>query len=93
MAQMGRYRHARLGGAATRTLGTQTEQREYFAQVHQTFGFTSFGHGQRVALVLLVEKRPKPFLNTLGEPKSRQVTRHLNLNLNGLSHNVLVVTS
>src|SRR2546428_288588 len=69
---------------ATRALGTQANQGEDFTQVHQSLSFAFFRCRQTLSLVLLVQEFLKAFLNTPGQPKSGQVTRHLYFNFDGL---------
>jgi hypothetical protein len=67
-------------------LSPEAKQRENVAQIHQSLGLAPFGGGQRRSPILFVQERLEAALDSLGKPKSRQIARHLELNLNGSSH-------
>ena len=89
---MRRNDHVISGSPAAQSLGTQAEQGEDLAQVHQPLGLALFSRSQSAPLVLLVEECLEQFLDPLGEPKTCEIPRHLNFNLDGLRHSFIIFT-
>ncbi len=75
---------------AAEALGSKAEQGEDLAQIHQALGLAAFS-GQRRSTISLVQECLKALLHGFGEPKARQVSRHLELDLNGLSHEATTI--
>jgi hypothetical protein len=72
--------------STSQPLGSHPEQRENFAQLHQAFGLASLSRSQWASLILFVEQRLEPLLNTFGKAKTSQVTWHLHFNLDRVRH-------
>jgi hypothetical protein len=65
---------------------TQAQQREQVIQVSKALGFSLLGGCQAVAAILLIKQIMKSLLHALGQPKLRQIARHLHFQLDGLRH-------
>ena len=75
-----------LNRATVGPLGTQSQEGEQIGEVGKPFGFASFARGQALALVLFVQQRVKPFLDSVGQAELCEVAGQLNLELNTLLH-------